>query len=598
MATFEEEIRQVAGREVEPLPGAAIFTEPVHTAPSLAYKKEMPFEEWARKQNEEEQETLRKRKLDVFHEWSKGEDLEDDWNTPEVLEEASLGESWANMSYNPRHVPSTRVQKVYHRWQNYWFKKERERLKNTPEPYIKREIEKEGLGAQAFVDSFADHLTFGFAKGEHPVYGQLHRQYNPIANATGSILGEVTNFMALAAATGFAGTPAKLANVLRRSRGAYRLLNAMGYYPYHAAKIKKLSDAFKVASRIRGGLFKERKLLEISQIGANQIHMGLLSLVRDKVGQKVRKYMAEDKMTEKEWRTGLLPGMESFFAGYTLSVINSPMSWAARFAGDFLWSAAAQGYRIMTGQQEGWDHQQFISDWLLGHALGEVQGKIWSRMTPDLRKEMFKKNPGIQDNYTRLVNHPEAKKHGLNEDTLLEVAVTVDMKEAMHRADNNGRGFTEELRTEAIDAALIPHIKNHEIKTVYENDFVGKIDTSEPQVALKFAEEQLVRKFGAHMGWTEAMIDRAVNAGIMTDRKNFQKFLVDEKIPLKIRPPSAAVKKKQAADRKKDLTDLQDMRSELEFYEREIGTLEKGKGATVVDETRVSHFEEKVKEYT
>jgi len=595
MATFEEEMKQAAGREIEPLPGADYFTSSAQPIPSLEYKKELPFEEWARQQNEEEEKALKKRKLDLFNEWAKGEVVEAEFNAPEALEEAAWGESWTDLSYNPLHVPQTRIRQLEKRWRDFWHKKEKDRLAKVPEDYKKIEVRNAGLGAQAFADSFLDHFTFGFHKGEHPIYGQLHRQYNPIANGTGAVLGEVGNFMALAAATGFLGTPAKLANVMRRSKGAYRLLNAMGYYPYHAAKISKLGEAFRVASRARRGMIKGRKLMEISQVGANQIHMGLLTLARDKVNEKVRKYMAEDQMTEKEWRTGLLPGMESFFAGYSLSVINSPISWAARFAGDFLWSAAAQGYRILTGQQERWDHQQFATDWLLGHALGEVQGKIWSRMTPDLRKEMFSKNPGIKDNYSLLVKHPESVKHGLGDDILLEAAVTVDMKEAMHRADNGGRGFTAEQRRDAVDTALIPHIRNHEVKTVFENDFVGKIDVSEPQLAMRFAEERLVRRLGSRMGWTEAMIERAINAGIMQDRKAFQDFLVAEKIPLKVKVSAPSIKKKQAADRKQDLEDLRDMRSELEFYEKELAGLDKKRGKVIVDEAKVKQYEGSVK---
>jgi len=605
MATIENISGPVFDVEIPKTPGTEFFTEPVQpvTPLSFEYKKEMPFDEWAKQQDEAIEEARRTRKLEIFNQFAKGEQLSNDWSTPEALANSAANEYLNRIEYGVYAPLEGRAQKVNKRWEDYWHKKERERLAKMPDAYIVREIEQGGpdnnsfsLISDAFTDSFADHFTFGFVEGVHPIYGKKHREVHKGADTVGALMGEVANFMALSVGAGAIGAPAVVANIIRKSKGAGRLLEMAGYIPYHAAKFKRAGAFFKAASNNIGRQLAPSALKQMGQQGANQIFMGLLNVTREKTRHLVSKYIREDEMSQNDYKKGLPAGIENFLAGYSLSLINSPASWSARFAGDTLWSTAAQSYRILTGQQNGWDMKQFVSDWLIGHTLGEVQGKLWSKLTPDGKIKVFKEQPNIKQNYDIAKENPVSVKHGLSDDTLMEAAVTVDMHEAMKRLNNGGIGFTPQERINAVNTVLIPHIRSHETKTYLNNDFVGKVDTTEPQIAMKFAEERMVRELGARMGWSEKRIERAINADIYGDRKNFTRFLAEEKIPvsLRVKRPTVDLNKQRNLKIERIKQDVQDLRSELLFYEKQK-TVDAPEYAP--NKEQIAKYESDIKEY-
>jgi len=327
-------------------------------------------------------------------------------------------------------------------WKNYkefYIKKQVERvskLRETNPDLYELELEMGGFDldptnskrspiVNSFLNGLVDSVSFGSVNYDYlntgdrtsGIYGDDINSHWWKSRGLGSLIGDLTTLYFSASAMGKAansiGKVTKIANAIKKAGKINSLLRLTGA-PGAAMRKGLLSwRTLKIASKGSPAALSELTGLALSQ-GTAQAMSGLVFGFKNFLSQAVRNRVSEDNLTDEEWkalteggnnelierikREGKLAkdsifqnntassAVTGFLMGFGISLINAPSAWKARFVLDGAWSTANQGLNVMTGQQDGWNNQQFLYDMLLGHAIGErglmfkKLGKSW--LTP------------------------------------------------------------------------------------------------------------------------------------------------------------------------------------------------------------------------
>ncbi len=230
----------------------------------------------------------------------------------------------------------------------------------------------------SFFDVMEDHalhsLTFGARSSFDPIYGQYKTAQNPVAAATGTVMGELASFAVTSYILQGLKLPASLAKLAKGSSKAAKLFRSTGYLHAKARQIVRVPKALRA---LASPVFKQGLVEGAVMAQTTALARG----IKGAATTLVQKYKWEDSLSHPDYKKyvkNLPPAYQAFLQDYAMgwgiSFINAPATWGARMIGDALWATGEQSYAIATGQQAGWNTTEFLKSWIIGYGIGEMQG--------------------------------------------------------------------------------------------------------------------------------------------------------------------------------------------------------------------------------
>ena len=271
---------------------------------------------------------------------------------------------------------------------DYYDRKNRERFeKLSPE---NKDVEMqlggvydENLLLNSVAAGAIDKATGGLYRVNHALYGERFKKQHQDAYGWGEVIGQLAMFSALSKVAGATKLTAAIASGMQKTKAGRAALYALGVPKAAADRIPVIRTAARFLGMKYGDPTKVPFLMAAQRAGAEGLIVGAIGSIMETVQNLTDKYEREDQMSERDWRKQLNAGkivplsiLKGFMEKYFISLINDPRSWPMRIVGDALYSTAEMGADVLAGQRE-WNKADLARNFVLGHVMGEVQGKVF-----------------------------------------------------------------------------------------------------------------------------------------------------------------------------------------------------------------------------
>jgi len=381
-------------------------------------------------------------------------------------------------------------------YMDFRHQKNKDRFDKLPPALKNIEIELGGIYDEqlpwyVFKNNYARDVSFNTLGRKHPVYGDYLNSYYANTAMAGSILGTLTQFMALSQIAAATGIPQKLGKLAQKSPKIASILTNIGK---PIAWVEQKAPVFFMTSRQIGKKLATDAATKAGELalvkGIQAATVGFIGAFSETTRNLVSKYKTEDQLSEKDWRKRLnaaqvvgLSVLKGFAEKYGISFINAPRGWAMRFIGDSLWLTAKMGAEVMLGQRENWNMRDYWKDVLIGHTMGEIQGAMFAPS-----RKMIAKDIAIRTQRANLDYAIKQKIGKSYRDPMVWRFAQDMMDSSLEVLTRSGRLPTDAEFKKARDSLaanyrkdlnIVRSITHPKVKEITQRDYVKKTDVRE-----------------------------------------------------------------------------------------------------------------------
>jgi hypothetical protein len=395
-------------------------------------------------------------------------------------------------------------------------------------------------GIEQFMMGALNKVSFGLTNFQDEIYGEEMRNEMQNWYSWGQTIGGLLQYMTVMKFAQLSGLPQLIYSKAKSTEGIKLFktaVNLMGKGKFRLDKIDTMTGSIFKATGIANKFNALRpvvgrvrpliKYIDVTQAGAQGMTAGLMGALMNGIEHTVDTFIKQDELTKKEWYKALPAylgglgrrGLEGFFQKYFVGVINDPSNWGLRFLGDAIYSMGAQSYRLLTGQQDQWSWGEYAKDAVIGHVMGEVQGKIFRASRDQI--ERAKRN-GKAWEYGKRID--DITKYKLS-DTEVFINGAVIESDDYRSIVERGRPLTRVELDKAIENhRILLNDGGHELWEAVD----GKLDSFEirpPDFIKQFKvnEDEAVRVLKEDYGFRQSEIEEFSKRYVASEG-NFNKF--------------------------------------------------------------------------